>query len=100
MRCLALDPSGIRTSTGLSLCQPPWNREDDERITPLEALECYTLGSAAAEFCEKEKGSISVGKYADFVVLSDDVLTVDPTRIKDISVKMTVAGGRVIHDQL
>jgi hypothetical protein len=75
------------------------NRPSPERINALEALTCYTLGSAYAEFQETEKGSISPGKLADLVVLSADPTTVHPERIRDLAVEMTVVGGRVVYER-
>ncbi len=68
-----------------------------ERFTPYEALYCYTMGSAYAEFMEDKKGSITEGKLADLVVLSDNILAVPAETIKNIKVFMTVVGGRVVY---
>jgi len=70
-----------------------------ERFTPLEALYCYTMGSAYAEFMEKEKGSLTAGKLADMAVLSDDLTRVPPEKIKDIKVLLTVAGGAIVYER-
>jgi predicted amidohydrolase YtcJ len=70
-----------------------------ERFTPEEALYCYTMGSAYAEFMEREKGSITIGKLADVVVLSDDLTKVPHEKIKDINVEMTVVGGKIVHER-
>ena len=43
------------------------------------------------------KGSIEVGKLADFVVLSDDLLTMEARRIKDVEVAMTFVGGKAVY---
>ena len=75
------------------------NRASGEAITPLEALRAYTLGSAHAEFMEKEKGSIDVGKLADFTVLSQDPTIVDTGRIRDIPVEATYVGGRQVFSR-
>ena len=48
-------------------------------------------------FEEDIKGSLEVGKLADMTVLSDDMLTVDPTTIKDIQVLRTVIGGKTVY---
>ena len=56
------------------------------------------MGSAYAEFQENEKGSITPGKLADMVLLSDDVLTIDPVRIRDVKVLKTWVGGKVTYD--
>lgn len=69
----------------------------EQKISIDEAIKCYTLNSAYAEFEENEKGSIQPGKYADFVVLSDDLLKIDPVKIKDVKVEMTVEGGKIVY---
>jgi hypothetical protein len=71
----------------------------EQKITLPEAVEAYTLGSAYAEFREKDKGSIAVGKLADVVLLSDDLFAVPPERIRDVRVDVTVVGGKVVHER-
>ena len=71
----------------------------EQKITLKEALEAYTMGSAFAEFQENEKGILSRGKLAEFVVLSDDILAIDPLKLPDVKVVMTVTGGRVVYQQ-
>jgi predicted amidohydrolase YtcJ len=63
------------------------------RLTVDEALRCYTMESAYSVFQEKTLGSISIGKRADFVVLSDNILTPHPKYIKDFAVEKTIVGG-------
>ena len=70
----------------------------NQRVTPAEALRISTLNGAFASFEEASKGSITVGKLADFVMLSDDPLTVAHDRIKDIKVVRTVTGGRTVFE--
>jgi predicted amidohydrolase YtcJ len=72
----------------------------DQRLTVAEAVEAYTMGSAYAEFQDKEKGSITPGKLADFVVLSDDIFTIPPAAIKDVKVEATFVGGRIVYGGL
>jgi predicted amidohydrolase YtcJ len=74
-----------------------WNPE--EKISVEDAIKCYTLNAAYASFDEKEKGSIEVGKLADFVVLSDDILTIDPVKIKDVKVEMTIFNGDIVYEK-
>jgi len=69
----------------------------EQKITLPEAVEAYTLGSAYAEFQEKEKGSITPGKLADFVVLSDDIFSIRPEAIRNVKVEMTVVGGKIVY---
>jgi predicted amidohydrolase YtcJ len=72
----------------------------EQKLTVAEAVEAYTMGSAYAEFQENEKGSLRRGKLADFVVLSDDIFTIDPKAIKDVKVMATFVGGRVVYGGL
>ena len=69
----------------------------NQRITVEEALRICTLNGAFASFEENLKGSITAGKLADFVVLTDDPHEVDPDQIKEIQVARTVVGGRTMH---
>ena len=69
----------------------------DQKISIREAIRAYTLEAAYAAYEENEKGSLSVGKLADFIVLSDDLLEIDPGEIRDARVEMTVVGGRVVY---
>jgi predicted amidohydrolase YtcJ len=70
------------------------------RLTVEEALRCYTMESAYSVFQENTLGSITVGKRADFIVLSDNILEVPVDKIIEIDVEMTVVGGIVEHSSL
>ena len=72
----------------------------EQKLTVAESVEAYTMGSAYAEFQEKEKGSITPGKLADFVILSDDIFKIPPAAIKDVKVEATVVGGKVVYGGL
>ena len=69
----------------------------NQRISVDEALKVNTLNGAYASHEEDIKGSIAVGKLADFVVLADDPHTVDPSKIKDIQIVQTVVGGTTVY---
>ncbi len=69
-----------------------------QAITVSEALYAYTAAGAFACHREAEEGSIEVGKLADLVVLSADPADVSPEQIPEISVLMTILGGRVVYD--
>ena len=69
----------------------------NQRISVDEALKVNTLNGAYASHEEDIKGSIAVGKLADFVVLADDPHTVDPAKIKDIQIVQTVVGGAAAY---
>ncbi len=68
---------------------------ENERISAAQALHAITLGAAGSLKLEHEIGSIECGKRADFCVLEDDPLDVDPMALKDVCVWGTVLGGRV-----
>jgi predicted amidohydrolase YtcJ len=68
-----------------------------QKISVEEALKVWTLGSAYSFFEESIKGSITPGKLADFVILSEDPTKVDPETIKDIEVEATFIGGKEVY---
>jgi hypothetical protein len=99
---------GVRLSFGSDIpgesgCDPirsihmAANREGGERISAEEALRCYTVGSAYAEFAEGRKGMLKPGMLADFVVLSQDITSVPRERIGETVVEETVVGGRSVY---
>ena len=69
----------------------------EQKITLAEAVEAYTLGSAFAEFQENDKGSISAGKLADMVILSEDIFAIKPEAIRNVRVETTIVGGRIVY---
>ncbi len=71
----------------------------DQKLTVAEAVEAYTLGSAYAEFQEKEKGSITPGKLADMVLLSDDIFSIAAEKIREVRVCRTIVGGKTVWEQ-
>jgi predicted amidohydrolase YtcJ len=72
----------------------------EQKVSVAEAIDAYTAGAAYAEFQEKEKGSITAGKLADFVLLSGDPFETPPGALRDLRVDLTVSGGRVVFDRL
>lgn len=73
----------------------PWVPE--ETVDLATAIRAYTLGSAHANFAEHDRGSLTPGKLADLVVLSDDLFALPPEAIKDARVELTMVGGCVTH---
>ena len=69
----------------------------DERLTPLEGLRAITINGAYEYQEEKLKGSIEKGKLADFAILSEDITTIDPSKIKDVVVLETIKEGKTIY---
>jgi predicted amidohydrolase YtcJ len=80
-----------RTDTGA-----PFNPA--EAVTAAEALRAYTTGSAYASHQEGVKGSVTPGKLADLVILSEDPTAVDPARIAGLQVLATVVDGQCRYD--
>jgi predicted amidohydrolase YtcJ len=71
----------------------------EQRLTRQEALRASTIGNAWLTFEEGAKGSIEVGKLADLVVLSDDIMTCSEKRIEQMQVQLTMVGGRVVYER-
>jgi predicted amidohydrolase YtcJ len=77
-----------------SICQPPdWIAHN--ALTVDEALQLMTTGAAYALQRDAEVGSLTVGKYADLIVLSDNPRAIPSTELKDLKVLMTMVGGNV-----
>ena len=122
-RSSRMDPSGSAVRLGMphslhadTPVMPPWtlqsihtavNRKtrngktlgEDQRISVKEAVRAYTSHAAYFHFKEHELGSIEPGKLADFVLLSEDILDIEPTNIANTKVLMTVLGGRIVYDK-
>jgi predicted amidohydrolase YtcJ len=71
-----------------------------EKITVEQALTAYTKKAAYASFEEDIKGTLEAGKLADFVVLSEDITTIDPVKIWETKVLQTYVGGKKVYDVL
>ncbi len=80
-----------RVTTGGEILGPEY------RLTPQEALRAVTIDAAWQTFDEKIKGSIEVGKLADFTILTENPLTVSPGKIKDIKVEEVIIEGRSVY---
>jgi len=93
----ALDPwlSLFYMTTGRNVAGMLTN--DGQQISRVEALHLYTEGAAWFSFDDHQVGSISVGKYADLAVLSDDYLTVSEQNIRKIESVLTFVGGKVVY---
>ena len=71
----------------------------EQRMSREEALRSWTIEGAYAAFEEGRKGSLEAGKLADFVMLSDDVMTMPAADIGKTRVTMTVVGGKIVVRQ-
>lgn len=70
-----------------------------QKISILDAIRCYTYNGAYASFEEDVKGTIEIGKLADLVVLSEDILECEKEHIKDIKVDMTLVDGEIVYER-
>ena len=75
------------------------NATPSENLTVDQGLRLYTLMGAYASYEENVKGSIEVGKFADFVILSKDPCKIQPEQIKEVKVEKTIVAGEVVHDR-
>jgi predicted amidohydrolase YtcJ len=79
--------------------QPAGGFDPDQKLTRAEALRTMTLDAAYGAFAERERGSIELGKLADLVVLSQDLLSVPDDALLKTEVLVTIVGGRVLHEK-
>ena len=78
---------------------PEGGWQPHEKITPAQALCAYTRGSAMAAGRLAELGTLEEGKLADLVVLSKNLLAIDPQEILSTQVVMTISGGEIVYEQ-
>ena len=78
---------------------PPatWS-EKKERVSVAEALWTYTVGSSQVTGTSHRRGSIEVGKLADLVVLSRDIMRIPAEQILETRVELTLVGGVIVHE--
>ena len=69
----------------------------DQRLSMDQAIAAYTVGSAFAEFAEKDKGTLTPGMLADFIVLDRDITAATPAKMLDAKVLRTVVGGKTVY---
>ena len=77
---------------------PAGGWQPQERVSLEQALRMFTRDAAYAAFDEKDRGAITVGRRADFTVLGRDLTRVAPADLDDVPVRMTIVGGRVVHE--
>lgn len=107
-----LEPAGSTDVTGVylentnpmkAICATVTRDSDDGKFEPEqalsveEALKMWTIWAAKSLGEEKLKGTIEPGKYADMTVLSDDIMTIDPEKIRDIRINKTIVGGKIVY---
>ena len=93
-----IDPiASIYASTTRQTLQgkPLGGYEPNQKMTRLEALKSYTINAAYGAFEEKIKGSIEIGKYADFTVFSQNIMTVPDNQLLNTKIKYTIINGQI-----
>jgi len=68
-----------------------------ERISLADAIKGYTLNAAYSGHREKDEGSLEAGKLADFIVVSQDLFKIEPSKIGVTQVLLTMVGGQVAY---
>lgn len=72
---------------------------DCEKISVLEAIKAVTINVAYQYHEERQKGSIKIGKNADFIIIDKNILEIDPMKIKDIKILKTIKDGKIIYER-
>jgi predicted amidohydrolase YtcJ len=78
---------------------PPGGWIPQEKLPLADCISAYTTGSAYAEFMENDKGELKPGKFADFVILSQDITKIPPRDILKTEVVRTVVGGKTVYQK-
>ena len=68
-----------------------------QRLTLEQAIEAYTMGAAYAGKRERTEGSIEPGKLADIIVVDQDLFQIDPHKIDQTQVLLTMVGGKIVY---
>ena len=71
----------------------------EQKLSVYDAVKLFTVNAAKTCFMEDELGQIKEGYLADLVVLSDDIFSIDPNTIKDVSVTRTISRGRTVFQK-
>jgi len=84
----AVNRMDIETKQGCGLAQ---------KVDILDVIRMFTYNGAYASFEEDKKGSIEVGKLADFVMLSEDITAIHPEKLMEVEVLMTIIDGKIVY---
>ena len=96
-------PYGPISAIYAGVTRRSWNGtikgREQEAVSVAEALKAHTMEAAYFTFDEKKVGSIEPGKAADFAVLSNDIMTIDPEDIQHVRVLRTIIGGKEVYNK-
>ena len=101
--CLTVNPwRGIHNAVNRRTIEgnPAGGWLPEQRVSVKTAVEAYTSGAAYASFEERIKGTLEPGKLADLIVLSQNLFEIDPMRIHQTRVLLTLVDGKPVHDEL
>lgn len=76
-----------------------YNAKKTQAVSPLEAIRIATYNGAYSTFEEDTKGSLETGKLADMIVLSGDILEIDPMEITNLAVDLTMIDGEIVYER-
>ena len=96
---MAVAPDGLINPYINILMMTTQQINPNENLTREQAVIAYTLGSAYAEFAEKEKGTLAKGMLADLAVLSQDIFTIPPQQLPSTVSIMTIIDGRIMYER-
>jgi hypothetical protein len=97
---VTLNPwKGVQTAVTRQTSEgdPPGGFVPRQRLSLEDAIRAYTLGAAFAGRREKTEGSLEAGKLADFILLDQDLLKIEPSQIDKTEVLFTVVGGKIVY---
>ncbi|MFN0118936.1 MAG: amidohydrolase, partial [Blastocatellia bacterium] len=77
--------------------QPPGGWIPQHRLTLPVAMRAYTVEGAYASFTEQDKGTLALGKLADLIVFSDDLFRMNPMKLHESRVVLTMVDGKIVH---
>lgn len=95
---LGSDANIVELNPLLGIHAAVYKENGEKGITVEEAVRAYTINSAYAEFQENVKGTITVGKLADLVMLSENIFTINPAEIEKVKVLQTIMDGRIVYE--
>ncbi len=91
------DPQSTLVASILRITMTNKHVSPEQAMTIDEAMYAHTMGGAYADFAENKKGSLEPGKFADLAVWNDNPYTVKPVDILDLTIDLTMVGGKVVH---
>ena len=102
---ITIDPADARDHDDAVYAEPDTDEKNpggwipEQKISVEETVRAFTWGSAFAEFQENWKGTLEPGKLADFVILSDDIFSIDAPKIRDVTVLRTIVDGKIVFEK-